>query len=395
MKKRVLSLLICGATIITGGVFNSKSVYAYELDNEIIQTLDDKSFEIEDIIKQISANVIVVDNNFQGEDGCKIKGVKVYKTIQGAINEVSEYNKSKINIVIKNGLYKEKITINKPNITLIGQNVQNTVLTYDAASDTIIPYENNGDGILTYGTEGCASLLVTKEAENFSAVNITIENSFDEEANESMKNKQAVAMKNEANESMFVNCRFLGNQDTLYAKNNKQYYYNCYIEGDVDFIFGGASAVFEECEIKSLDRANKSTKGYIAAPSTLKENKYGFLILNSKLTSNITKEGTVHLGRPWHPSSATKEVVSNVVYKNCEMGAHISEKGWDKMSGHLPEDNSLFEYGSTGEGARISDSRRVLTDEEASEYTIENVLSGWKSNKIKNKLKELLKLQNN
>ncbi|MDO4534973.1 MAG: pectinesterase family protein [Clostridium perfringens] len=392
MRKKVLSLLICGATIITGGIFSAESVYAYELNSEIIDVIDDKEFKVEDIIEESASNTIIVDSSFQGVDGDKVKGIKVYKTIQEAINEVSQNNTNNINIVVKKGVYKEKITINKPNITLVGESVENTILTYDAAAGTIIPNADGGNGSKTYGTDKCASVIVTKDAKNFSAVNITIENSFDEEASTTITNKQAVALKNEANESMFVNCRFLGNQDTLYAKINKQYYYNCYIEGDVDFIFGGASAVFEKCEIKSLDRVDSSTKGYITAASTLEENKYGFLISNSKLTSNITQDGTVYLGRPWHPSSETKSIVSNVVYKNCEMGAHISAKGWDKMSGHLPEDNALFEYGSTGKGAILSTTRRVLTKEQANEYTTENVLNGWNINNINSKLNELLKL---
>ncbi len=393
MKKKVLSLLICGATIITGGIFSSESVYAYELNNEIIGTIDNKEFEIANIIEENTANTVVVDSSFQGVSGDKVKNITVYKTVQDAIDGVSQNNTSNINIIVKKGVYKEKITINKPNITLVGEDVKNTILTYDAAAGTVIPYEDGGNGSKIYGTDKCASVIVTKDAKNFSAVNITIENSFDEEASTNITNKQAVALKNEANESMFVNCRFLGNQDTLYAKVNKQYYYNCYIEGDVDFIFGGASAVFEKCEIKSLDRVDSSTKGYITAASTLEENKYGFLILDSKLTSNITQQGTVYLGRPWHPSSETKSIVSNVVYKNCEMGAHISAKGWDKMSGHLPEDNALFEYGSTGKGAILSSTRRVLTKEQANEYTTKNVLSGWNINNINSKLNELLNLQ--
>lgn len=393
MKKRILSLLICGATVVTGGIFSGEKVYAYELDSEIIEIINNNDIEQEKITEASVSNIIVVDSSFQGINGDKVRGTKVYKTVQDAIDGVSQNNTTNINIVVKKGVYKEKITINKPNITLVGEDVDNTILTYDAAAGTIIPYENGGDGSKTYGTDKCASVIVTKDAKNFSAVNITIENSFDEGASTTITNKQAVALKNEANESMFVNCRFLGNQDTLYAKVNKQYYYNCYIEGDVDFIFGGASAVFEKCEIKSLDRVDSSTKGYITAASTLEENKYGFLILDSKLTSNITQQGTVYLGRPWHPSSETKSIVSNVVYKNCEMGAHISAKGWDKMSGHLPEDNALFEYGSTGKGAILSSTRRVLTKDQANEYTTEKVLSGWNINSINSKLNELLKLQ--
>ena len=148
----------------------------------------------------------------------------------------------------------------------------------------------------------------------------------------------------------------------------------------MDFIFGGANAVFDNCEIKSIDRVGINPKGYIVAPSTLDDNK-GFLIQNSKLTSNIEEKESIYLGRSWHPTSAKTPVNSTAIYKNCEMGAHIKTEGWTEMScaGVMiqPLDNRIYEYGSTGEGARTSDTRRVLTDEQASQYTIENILSGW------------------
>lgn len=194
-------------------------------------------------------------------------------------------------------------------------------------------------------------------------------------------------MKNEADESMFVNCRFIGNQDTLYANKNKQYYYNCYIEGDVDFIFGGATAVFENCEVFSANRDGITPKGYIAAPSTLKEDKFGYLFLDCKLNSNITEKESVYLGRPWHPTSEKRPMISSVVYRNCDMGSHISSEGWSKMSNDLPQDNDMFEYGSKGEGAKNSNTRRVLTEEQAKDYSKENYLKNWDTNKRFNQLK--------
>lgn len=91
---------------------------------------------------------------------------------------------------------------------------------------------------------------MTANAKGFSLYNLTVANDFNESVN--ISSKQAVAMKNEADESVFVNCNFIGNQDTLYANRNRQYYYNCFIGGDVDFIFGAATAYFEKCHIKIL-----------------------------------------------------------------------------------------------------------------------------------------------
>jgi pectin methylesterase-like acyl-CoA thioesterase len=366
MKKKFLSILICTTLIVSQGLINPSVVKAEQLNNDIYES----------VAKNQSAN-IVVDTNYNGTDGQEVNKIKTFKTIQAAINAVPENNAKEVVILVKNGTYKEKINIAKPNVTLIGENSEKTILTYDNAAGTIKLPEHGGNGTATYGTTGSASVTVTPLATGFSAANLTIQNSFDEAAHADMANKQAVALKNEADQSIFVNCRLIGNQDTLYANRNKQYYYNCFIKGDVDFIFGAASAVFEKCEINSVERDGVVPKGYVAAPSTLGESHYGYLILNSKLTSNISEEGSVFLGRPWHPTSEKRPVNSSVIYKNCEMGKHISEAGWSEMSGQLPQDNTMFEYGSTGEGAKISATRKVLSTEDANKYTKENVLNGW------------------
>lgn len=367
MKRKLIVLLVCGTIILTGtALIGGNNVQAAESNVSVAEN---------------SANTyvpdIIVDSNFSV--GSTETGIKTYKTISEAVASVSENNEKEVKILIKNGTYKEKITVDKPNITFIGENSEKTIITFDAANGVVIPTEDGGDGSATYGTEGCATLTITENAKNFAAKDITIRNDFDEKAHSDIKNKQAVALKDDADNSMFVNCRFSSNQDTLYARTNKEYFKDCYIEGDVDFIFGAAQAVFENCEIKSLDREVSETtpKGYITAPSTLAENKYGFLIINSKLTSNVTREGSVYLGRPWHPSYETREVNSNVVYKNCEMGSHISVEGWHTMKNVSPLTNNMYEYGSTGAGALSSDTRRVLTDEQAAEYTPEKVLSDW------------------
>ena len=115
---------------------------------------------------------------------------------------------------------------------------------------------------------------------------------------------------------IFKNCKFLGWQDTLYAKNGRQYFENCYIEGHVDFIFGQAAAVFENCEIHS------KADGYIAAPMRFAANEpSGFVFINSKLTGGNTEKG-VFLGRPWRAFGRT-------IFLNTEMGAHIRAEGWN------------------------------------------------------------------
>jgi pectin methylesterase-like acyl-CoA thioesterase len=366
MKKRFLSILICVTLIVAQGLVSPATVKAEEVNKTAYENIA----SIENVNR-------VVDANYTGIDGQTVNNVKTFKSVQAAINTVPDNNVSEVVVLIKNGTYKEKITVSKPNVTLKGESRTKTVLTYDDAAGTIKLPEHGGDGVATYGTTGSASVTVSPLAIGFSIANLTISNSFDEAAYADMKNKQAVALKNEADKSVIVNCNIIGNQDTLYANRNKQYYYNSFIQGDVDFIFGAATAVFENCEINSVDRVGVIPKGYIAAPSTLEETPYGFFFLNSKLTSNITEVGSVYLGRPWHPSSIKTPVKSSVVYKNCEIGKHISEIGWSEMSGQLPQDNFMFEYGSTGEGAKLSSTRLSLTIEQASNFTKEKALQGW------------------
>ncbi|MDS0524762.1 pectinesterase family protein [Clostridium sp. SHJSY1] len=376
MKKKFLSMLIATTIIVSQGLLNPIVTKAEELNIT----------NYENVVNNENVNM-VVDANYSGNDGEILNNIKTFKTVQAAINTVPDNNSNEIIIFIKNGTYKEKMIISKPNITLIGEDSKKTILTYDVANGTVKLPEHGGNGVATYGTTGSASITLTTTATGFSAANLTIENSFNEEAHSNIKNQQAVAIKNEADKSTFVNCRFIGNQDTLYANKNKQYYYKCFIQGDVDFIFGAASAVFDNCEINSINREGiNNPKGYVAAPSTLAENSYGYLFLNSKLTSDISEEGSVYLGRPWHPGGVTQSVKSNVVFKNCEMGRHISKVGWSEMSGQLPENNFMYEYGSTGEGAKTSDTRKVLSEEQAGKFTKENVLQGWDTTSKVNEL---------
>ncbi|WP_185966760.1 pectinesterase family protein [Clostridium sp. HBUAS56017] len=378
MRKKFLSILICATIIVSQGLVSPTTAKGEVINNAVS----------ENVIKSKKINVIV-DGKYTGVNGQEVNKIKMFSTVQAAINSVPEDNTSEVIIYIKNGTYKEKINVTQPNVILKGESKDKTILTYDAAAGTTKLTEHGGDGITTYGTTGSASVTVGPLATGFSAVNLTIENSFDEIAHADMEKKQAVALKNEADQSVIVNCNLIGNQDTLYVNKNKQYFYNCFIQGDVDFIFGAATAVFENCEINSVEREGVTPKGYVAAPSTLVDTSYGFLFLNSKLTSNIDDAGSVYLGRPWHPSSVKTQVKSSVVYKNCEMGKHISEEGWSQMNGQLPKDNFMCEYGSTGEGAKSNAIRKVLSDVEASEFTKEKVFAGWDVNSRVNELNSI------
>lgn len=226
-------------------------------------------------------------------------GTGNFTTIQAAIDSVPSNSSKRTVIFVKNGTYKEVVTIRKNNIHLIGESNTKTIITYDNYAGKLKP-----DGT-TYGTSGSASFYLY--GTDTILENITIENSFDESID--VKDKQAVAAYIRGDRQIIKNCIFIGNQDTLYAHSGRQYYVNCKIIGDTDFIFGGATAVFENCEIVSTPKG-----GYVTAASTDLEN-YGFLFLNCRLTSDAPKNST-YLGRPWRPNAY-------VVYKTCYLGAHI------------------------------------------------------------------------
>ncbi|WP_223254387.1 pectate lyase [Bacillus sp. HNG] len=326
-----------------------------ESDIKVVKSVNEKMDQIQ--------NEIVVAKDGTGD----------YETVQAAIDAIPANNETPVTIFIKNGVYKEVITVpnNKPFITMIGEDPEKTILTYDNYAG-----RDNGVGG-TLGTSGSASVYL--RANDFRVANVTFENSFDESSTD-VSGKQAVAVYAAGDRQYFNNVRFIGNQDTLYVHSGSQYYTHVYVEGDVDFIFGAARAVFEHSVIHSLDRGSNSNNGYITAASTLITDPFGILIKDSKLTSDAPP-GTVYLGRPW-PAGGNPNAIGSVVIMNSELGNHIKEEGWTSMSGLNPEEARLFEYKNVGPGAAINESRRQLTDEEAVNWTVQNVLKGWDPTEI-------------
>lgn len=279
-----------------------------------------------------------------------------YTTVQEAINAVPDFRKNRTTIFIKQGIYKEKLVLpaSKTMVTFIGEDLENTILTYD---DYASKKNHFGEEM---GTTGSTSFYIF--GEGFIAKNITFQNSADPVG-------QAVAVRVESDKVAFENCRFLGNQDTLYphGKNSRQYYKNCYIEGTVDFIFGWSTAIFENCTIFC------KTAGYITAPSTEESTKYGFVFLNCNITGDAP-ENSFYLGRPWRPYGKS-------VFIGCKLGKHIKPEGWHNWRDPEKEKTAYFaEYKNTGEGAdtknRVAWSHQ-LSDSEAKEYSVKNIFGDW------------------
>jgi pectinesterase len=277
-----------------------------------------------------------------------------YTYIQDAINAMRVYPTSPITLYIKNGVYNEKIELPATNtdVTFIGESVEKTIITYN---------DYSGRGKLNTFNSFTAKIAGNR----FTAENITFTNSAGAVG-------QAVALHVESDKAVFRNCRFLGNQDTIFTggENARQYFINCYIEGTTDFIFGPATVVFDSCTIHS------KSNSFITAASTTQGKRFGYVFLDCKLTADTVAK-KVMLGRPWRAYAKT-------VFLRCEMGAHINATGWNNWSDTLNERTVYYgEYKNTGAGsnraARVAWSKQ-LTDKEAKEYTIANIFSTTATN---------------
>ena len=312
--------------------------------------------------------------NSTAEVTVALDGTGDFASVQAAIGSIPVGNTQPRTITIKPGFYREAVNIwaDRPNLTLQGA-------TGDPA-DVVISYDTPANGAKffggTWGAAGSATLNVL--AEQTTIRNLTVENAYDEAA---LGGSQALAVRTVADKVVFDNTRFLGNQDTYLADTTgrdataRTYLKNCYIEGDVDFLYGRGTAVFDGCTIHSLDRGSDTNNGYIVAPSTKNSNPYGFLIVNSTLTSNAAP-GTVSLGRPWFASSDPNAHPMAVI-RDSNLGSHIAVQGWSDMSGHAWTEGRFAEYNNTGPGAYINEFHPQLTPQEALKFTKETFLGDW------------------
>lgn len=291
-------------------------------------------------------------------------GTGNYTTIGAALNAFRAYSPVPLKLHIKNGIYHEKVVMPHwlTNITIDGESKEKTIITYDDYSGKPLP---NGLDSLTgrdkFSTFNSYTVFI--QGNDVIIRNLTIQNT-------SGRVGQAVALHVEGDRVQIENCNLVGNQDTLLTANDssRQYYFQCYIEGTTDFIFGPATVIFESCTIKSL------TNSFITAASTTQKQSYGYVFKNCKLIAN--DEATkVFLGRPWRPYART-------VYINTEMGNHIRAEGWDNWRNPENEKTAYYaEYDSKGAGAnpsgRVAWSHQ-LTKAEAKQYTMENIFGNWK-----------------
>jgi len=271
------------------------------------------------------------------KDQTKVEGdFRVFTSVSEAVN----FAKENETIKICPGEYFEQVTIKTSGLKLIGEDPETTKITFNLGAFEIL---EDGE---KRGTFRSYSVLI--DASDVYAENITIENS----AGDGRKVGQAIALYSEGDGIHFKNCRFLGHQDTIFTGplppeekthkgfvgpkefapriNGRQWFENCYIEGDVDFIFGSASALFTDCVICSLNR-DMDPNGYVTAPSTPKGQTFGYVFKNCDFVSKGCNDNSVYLSRPWRE-------YAKCVFVNCNYGPHIKEEGlhdWNNPDAHI------------------------------------------------------------
>ena len=279
------------------------------------------------------------------------------------------------------GTYREPVKITKNHITLHG--------TGSDPKDTVVVFNN---GAATVGST-FLSATVDITASDFRADHLTFLNDYSE-THPDKPQTQALAVSVTGDRAVFREMRFISHQDTVYASSPKcsppngspacptarQYFSHCYIEGNVDFVFGTGKTVFEDCEIRS----NAHQIGYVTAQGkNWPDQDSGFVFDHCRVTAD-PGVNNVWLGRPWRP-------YATVVFLNSEIGLHIEPAGWREW--HPGETHSLdtafyAEYNSSGPGAMM-DKRdahtHILNATEAAQFETQRFLSGpdgWSPNKL-------------
>lgn len=321
-----------------------------------------------------------------------------FHCIQAAIDSISAFNREPVRIELAPGIYHEKLSLEKPFVTLAGMG--------KTPADTVISYDDFGNDTMPDGTRRGTfrSYTLFVHAADVTLHNLTVENA----SGDSDTHGQAIALYAECDRFFADSCRLLGHQDTLFTGplppkelqpngflgptqfapriNGRQYYRNCYICGDVDFIFGSATAYFEHCTLESLRRSKPgdatlpagsgegilSPEGYVTAASTPEGQEYGYVFADCEFISRDCPQASVYLGRPWRDYAKT-------VLIDCALGAHIHPAGfhdWNKVHAH--ERIFYAEYESSPQPSRDTraDFVHTLDAAQAAHFSRENVLSG-------------------
>jgi pectinesterase len=284
---------------------------------------------------------VKVDPHGQGS----IASTTDFLTIQQALDHAPEAPHGRIFVHIAPGTYSERINVTRlrPRLTLLGEGKRPEDVVVTAAH-----FAKEAGG--TYFTE-----TAQINADDFQADNITFENTAGAVG-------QAVAVTIRSDRAIFKRCRFLGDQDTLFADFGRQYYLDSYVAGGTDFIFGNATAVFDHSELHEI------RNGFLTAQSrTSPDQTTGYVVTNSRVTGPGKEDinGTAltfALGRPWRP-------YSRVIFMNTELPSDLKPEGWSAWGRDDTPKAFYAEYNNTGPGARPADrlswSHQLTTKEAA------------------------------
>ena len=296
-------------------------------------------------------------------------GTGEFRNINEAIEVCRAFMEYHKVIFVKKGTYKEKLIIPQSltNIEICGEDRDNTIITWDDHANIPMAFSNWPLAISQQPTANSQqpklgtfrTFTLKIQGSKITLKNITVENN-------AARLGQAVALHTEGDQLTFINCRFLGHQDTIYTGNAKTrlFFKDCYIEGTTDFIFGPSTAWFEGCDI--FCKANS----YITAASTPQDVQYGYIFNNCRITCDKGVD-KVYLGRPWRDYGYT-------LFMNCELPREIRPEGWHQWRPEAVKTARYLEYNNRGEGA-ATDQRvpwsRQLTKKEAQQITLERVFS--------------------
>lgn len=304
----------------------------------------------------------------------------VHKTIQAAISEaVLVAGCPRVFIKVTPGTYREKVTVpaktSTPPITLYGVDRDPSKIVI-VAGHSAAGAEGNGTPLSIHQSATFTNSL----PQPFQARNLTFQNDYVLDTYPGTPEQQtAVALLTQADKALFDNVRILGHRNALYVKStaenevSRAYFRNSYLEGDEDIVLGRGAAVFDQCRIHSL--GDQTSGGAITAASTRVDNPHGLLIINSELTADA-RVSNVYLGRQWYEGNE-EQAVGKTIVRNSILGAHIratdvwapvlratprtptpaemvlytSDDYYAPMTGLVPPEVYLAEFGNSGPGA--------------------------------------------
>ncbi|WP_330276109.1 pectinesterase family protein [Lentzea sp. NBC_00516] len=279
-------------------------------------------------------------------------GSAQYRTVQAAINAAPANSSARTTITIKAGTYREIVRVPSTRTAITLQGLGST------PAQTVLVFNNSAS---SSGTFNSASMFV--DGRDFAATNLTISNDYAEKPG--TEGNQAVALHLNADRAVFRNVRLLGDQDTfLVNEKTRAYMVDSYVEGTVDFVFGGGTMVFERTTVHE----KRTTGGPITAASTPAARKYGLLFYRCTITG--ATGNTTQLGRPWRPDGQVlyRESTLTATLKNSQPWIDMSDNSWKKAR--------FFEYRNTGPGATQNSNRPQLQDSLAGDYTPQKYLAG-------------------